>query len=941
MQKTFSKAKISTMILLATLMFSVVFIAVPVKAVTGGVLTVAPSSGPAGSILTVSGGTYTAPQVKIYWSTNGFGTVTGDTVLSTVAAADMAAGVTIDTAASYMPAITAGTTYYIKASDDALTVIVAPFTVLTEAAVTLTASKTSGTVGTSVTLTGSGYTPAATISIYWDAITPAKLLTTAVADGAGALPSTVVVVPTSSKGVHAFIAYDTGANKAGQAKFTVSSGITLNPTSIPALAGATTSISGTGFTPGTIAANSITMGGIATSHAAITVAADGTFPATTVSVVAALPAGAQDVAVQGVTFAKKVMSSLAAQNPKLEYSATSGNVGTTITMYGTGFATSEANIGFTFGGNPLTITVVPGYGTQPVPGVVVADVNGAFQATFPVPTMQRGTYLLHLAAATVVPDVSFAITPKLTLAPTSGYVGNAVTMSGTGFTAGTIAANTVTLGGKSVTHAAITVAADGTLPATTFNVPAVSGGGQKLDVVVQGTTFTGAFTINPLVTAVNDIHLTNNALTETSNAGNAGDPLKILGTGFLAGETVTVKFGTNAATITSGGVPTAVGALDLRILVPEIAAGTYKINVTGTTVKNTATYATSFTINALGTTPSIVINLSAKGVMGPVEGQAPSGYVGDSITVKGTGFLAGEAVTAVTYDGTAVVSTPVAPFIANVYGVFTATFTVPLSVRGNHLIDVTATSNPSPRTYDIASKITLNPLSATVNGTVKVSGSGYATGETPVDLNWDSLITLKTVTADAKGNFTTTITVPGASAGLHVLVANSHVGDGAPFDYTATFNVRELVSMSDLLTQLQAMNATINGLKTKVDTLSASAATKTDLNTAVSSLQTAVNNAATKADVSAVSSAVSALSSTVNALQTAVNNAATKADVDAIKADVATLKSTVDSLSTKISDTNSSVTSLNTYVLIAVILAAIAAVASILTIILVYRKIAA
>jgi len=935
------------MILLATLMFSVVLIAVPVNAVTGGVLTVAPSSGPAGSILTVSGGTYTAPSVKIYWSTNGFGTIAGDTLLRSVQAADMAAGITIDTAASYMPAFTAGTTYYIKATDDDATVIVAPFTVLSAAAVTLTGSKTSGTVGTSVTLTGSGYTPAATISIYWDVITPAKLLTTAVADGAGALPSTVVVVPTSTKGVHVFIAYDTGANKAGQAKFTVSSGITLNPTSIPALAGATTSISGTGFTPGTIAANSITMGGIATSHAAITVAADGTFPATTVSVVAALPAGAQDVVVQGVTFAKKVMSSLAGQNPKLEYSATSGNVGSTVTMYGSGFATSEPNIGLTFGGNPQAITVVPGYGTGGA-GLVTADVNGAFQATFPVPTMQRGTYLMHVAAATVVPDVSFAITPKLTLAPTSGNVGDAVTMSGTGFTAGTIAANTVTLGGKTVTHAAITVAADGTFPATGFNVPAVSGGGQKLDVVVQGTTFTGAFTVNPLITAVNDIHLTNNELTETSNAGNAGDPLKILGTGFLAGETVTVKFGTNVATITFGGVPTAAGALDARILVPEIAAGTYKINVTGTTVKNTATYATSFTINALGTTPSIMINLSAKGVMGPVEGQAPSGYVGDSIAIKGTGFLAGEAVTAVTYDGTAVASTPAAPFIANVYGVFTAAFTVPLSVRGNHLIDVTATSNPTPRTYDIASKITLNPISAAVNGTVKVTGNGFATGETPVDLNWDSLITLKTVTADAKGNFTSTITVPGASAGLHVLVADSHLGDGAPFDYTATFNVRELVSLSDLMAQIQAMNTTINGLKAQISTLSTTAATKSDLNSAVSSLtttvnalQTAVNNAATKADVSAVSSAVSSLGSTVNALQTAVNNAATKADVDAVKADVATLKSTVDSLSTKVSDTNSAVTSLNTYVLIAVILAAIAAVAAILTIILVYRKIAA
>jgi archaellum component FlaC/uncharacterized coiled-coil protein SlyX len=758
-----------------------------------------------------------------------------------------------------------------------------------------------------------------------------------------------------------------------------------------------------------------------------------------------------------------------------------------VTIIGSGFGNQEDNIGFTFGAAATALTVVPGYGTAgTTAGTVKADSSGAFAATFVVPTIAGGNYLMHISAVPTIPDVTFTITAKLTVSPTSGNVGTTVTLSGTGFTDGNIAANTITLGGKTVTHALATVAS-GVLPPTTFPVPAVSGGGQKLTIVVQAKSFVDVFTVNPQITAINDLNIATNTINAATMQGNPGDPLKIVGTGFLAGEAVTVSFGTTSAPTTYGGIPSATGALDIRVTIPETLSGlsdaTYTVSAAGSTSGNKGSMG-GFVVKALGATPKIFLNLNPTGIMGSVAGQPVSGYVGDAINVMGTGFVAGELVTAVTWDGATAATTPTPPFIATVRGKFTADFIVPASTRGTHVVDITATSNPAGVNFDVASKIVLNPSAAPVNNTVTVSGTGYANGETGIALNWDQLITLTTATASGTGSFTETFTVPGSAPGLHILEADSLAGVGAPFDFTAPFTVLEEITLNDVLEQIDDLNdaiadlndfvdteissvttslttlsntvnqlsstvssvsstvsqlsSTVNSLSStvtsvsgNVDSLSGTvdslsdtigtlettagtlqsaltslsgtvagmqttlnnAATKTDvaavsstvtslsntvtslqtsatnleatlstLGTTVAGMQTTLNNAASKTDVAAVESDLSALSSTVTSLsstadsmqsalsalsttvagmQTTLDNAATKTDVDAVSADLATVKTSIDSLDTEVGDTGSALANINTMVIVAVVLAAVAAGAAVLTIVLVYRKIAA
>jgi prefoldin subunit 5 len=187
---------------------------------------------------------------------------------------------------------------------------------------------------------------------------------------------------------------------------------------------------------------------------------------------------------------------------------------------------------------------------------------------------------------------------------------------------------------------------------------------------------------------------------------------------------------------------------------------------------------------------------------------------------------------------------------------------------------------------------------------------------------------------------------------------NSNKGPGA--DVSATLEVFEIVTLQDVLNRVNTLATQVTALQTSLTTVSGDiSALKTSiatLNTAVTNLQTALtalsNTAAKQADLTAVNSAVSALSTSLSSLQSAISSlsstAAAKADVqavsqalDAAKAELDTVKSTLGSVSTSVSDNGSAISTINTYVLVAIILALVAAIGSILSIVLVYRKIAA
>ena len=81
--------------------------------------------------------------------------------------------------------------------------------------------------------------------------------------------------------------------------------------------------------------------------------------------------------------------------------------------------------------------------------------------------------------------------------------------------------------------------------------------------------------------------------------------------------------------------------------------------------------------------------------------------------------------------------------------------------------------------------VSLHPASGPAGTKVSVTGSGFYAGEA-VKLLWDSSIVLANVKTTATGSFSTTITIPSATAGAHVIAAQGQRSFGGT---NATFTV--------------------------------------------------------------------------------------------------------------------------------------------------------
>jgi len=109
---------------------------------------------------------------------------------------------------------------------------------------------------------------------------------------------------------------------------------------------------------------------------------------------------------------------------------TSGAVGQSIDVSGTGFAANERNIRI----------VVDGKAVSTLPASITADAMGRWNGTFTVPEMPAGQYAVTARGDSTrqqdIDDVDFEIRPMLTLSPDEGHVGMELTATGLGFPVG-------------------------------------------------------------------------------------------------------------------------------------------------------------------------------------------------------------------------------------------------------------------------------------------------------------------------------------------------------------------------------------------------------------------------------------------------------------------------------------------------------------------------
>ena len=176
------------------------------------------------------------------------------------------------------------------------------------------------TIGARIAVSGSGWDPGATVSVYLGSLAATPAIAGFTTTSAGALPSSAsFTVPTGlPQGVYGVFAIETHAGGSSSQWldfsapysgttnfFSVGPSITVRSAQtgdfdFSGASGSALSITGQGFAASsTIAANSITIGGVATVHAAVPVSAAGTFSVSvsTSASISAVPGGAQTVVV--------------------------------------------------------------------------------------------------------------------------------------------------------------------------------------------------------------------------------------------------------------------------------------------------------------------------------------------------------------------------------------------------------------------------------------------------------------------------------------------------------------------------------------------------------------------------------------------------------------------------------------------------------------------
>jgi hypothetical protein len=436
-------------------------------------------------------------------------------------------------------------------------------------------SSASGYVGDSITVSGSGFTASAPVTVYFDGTT-VWFTTTALTNGTFSVATTV---PAGVRGTHSVLGYD-ASGYSPAASFIIYSKITVTPAS--GGVGDSISISGTGFAASQSIA--ITFDGVAmtTTPAAVITSTVGSFGPATFTVPARVR-GSYTVRAQDISgnYATATFST----TQSITITPTTGPTGTEVTVNGTGFNAS-ATITLYFDSVAVTTT----------PATVPTDTTGAFSASFDIPSSSGGAHQVKASDGTNTATKTFTVTAALSISPTSGYVGIEVTVSGTGF----LASQSVTVLFNNVLVKTTSTDTKGVI-STSFDIPAVAAGTYTIRVS-DGTNVKDAdFTVttSAIITPV----------TSTTSPGHVGDNITITGIGFRAGNTLTVTYDNTTQASTTVATD---GSFSISFPAPASVKGTHTIIVSDTVSTIPLSYVMEGTSPAVPTLLTPALGTKAK-----------------------------------------------------------------------------------------------------------------------------------------------------------------------------------------------------------------------------------------------------------------------------------------------------------------------------------------
>jgi hypothetical protein len=396
-----------------------------------------------------------------------------------------------------------------------------------------------------------------------------------------------------------------------------------------------------------------------------------------------------------------------------------GQVGTVVTITGTGFTSGKTYFINFDGTNILTGTVS----------------SGGFSATYTIPLKPRGNY--PFKATTDASDDSntqnFIVTPSLSISSYSGFVGDSFYVSGNGYYAGST----------------ITVYFD----STAFTTTSESNGAFSSMMVTVVQTYRGSHNIRASDSGGSSptvLYTVNPKIIIPSPTAAVGSQVTLTGSGFTASSPLTfyiddVSFPGSGSTDSSGNIPST------TVTVPSVSGGSHTLRVQDSSGGSATT--------SLSVSSALSVN-------------PQNGPVGTMVTVAGKGFGANKSIT-LTGRGESIVSNPDA-ITTDPNGAFTATIKIPAGLAGNY--PISATDGTLPAGADFSMKASVNTggvTSSQVGGNVTLGGSGF-TANMPVIIKYDN-VQIATGMADASGAFSANIIIPASVAGSHALTASDGI----------------------------------------------------------------------------------------------------------------------------------------------------------------------
>jgi len=193
------------------------------------------------------------------------------------------------------------------------------------------------------------------------------------------------------------------------------------------------------------------------------------------------------------------------------------------------------------------------------------------------------------------------------------------------------------------------------------------------------------------------------------------------------------------------------GELTFDLQVPPACKGSHTIKITDDSNWTSSTASATFTV-----LPGITIFPRI-------------GWPYTSITVTGNGFACFEKDIKVTWDKTVL---PISA-AANQFGIWSINFEAPESAKGEYYISAFSSSTDASEIgehkFIVGPFAKMQPSSGPVGTEITIEGFGFRTSEDGITITWDNQIILCNLIAGTNGVFDTTLNIPPATQGHHLV----------------------------------------------------------------------------------------------------------------------------------------------------------------------------